>query len=77
MVIAFPQLARPHNVMHDQLVNLIKTVWVEFGFDASHPSAMIFESELRRPNEIYMSKKSNYFVSAKGNRIIGGVSFSH
>ncbi len=59
-----------------QLVNLIKTVWAEFGFDSNHPSATIFEDELHKTYEIYTSKKSNYYVLVNDKKIIGGVGFA-
>lgn len=59
-----------------QLTNLIKTVWKEFGFDSSHPSATLFEDELQKTYETYTSKKSNYFVLVSGKKILGGVGFA-
>lgn len=59
-----------------QLVNLIKTVWIEFGFDSNHPKASIFEEELHSTYETYMTKKSNYYVLTHGKKIVGGVGFA-
>lgn len=59
-----------------QLVNLIKTVWAEFGFDSSHPKAAIFEDELHKTYETYTSKKSHYYVLVNGKKIIGGIGFA-
>jgi putative acetyltransferase len=58
-----------------QLINLIKTVWAEFGFDSSHPAAPIFESELNKTYETYNTNKSNYFVFKQGKKIVGGAGF--
>jgi putative acetyltransferase len=57
------------------LINLVKTVWAEFGFDSSHPEAPLFESELNKTYEIYSVKKSKYFVLTQGKKIIGGAGF--
>lgn len=51
-----------------QLINLIKTVWAEFGFDSSHPKAPLFEIELNKTYETYTIKKSNYFVLVYGKK---------
>jgi putative acetyltransferase len=59
-----------------QLVNLIKAVWSEFGFDSSHPQASIFEDELHRTHEAYICKKSNYYVLVSGRKIVGGIGFA-
>jgi putative acetyltransferase len=59
-----------------QLVNLIKTIWMEFGFDSSHPKSSIFEDELHRTYEAYTTKKSNYYVLLNGKKITGGVGFA-
>jgi len=58
-----------------QLINLIKTIWAEFGFDSSHPAAPIFEDELKNTYETYSGKKSSYFVLMHAKRIIGGVGY--
>jgi putative acetyltransferase len=58
-----------------QLINLIKTVWAEFGFDSSHPAAPLFESELNKTYETYSINKSNYFVLMHGKKIVGGAGF--
>jgi len=57
------------------LINLIKTVWIEFGFDSSHPRAPFFESELSQTYEMFNTKKSKYFVLTEGKKIIGGAGF--
>lgn len=59
-----------------QLVNLIKTIWMEFGFDSSHPKASIFEDELHRTYGIYTAKRSRYYVLLKDKKIVGGVGFA-
>lgn len=59
-----------------QLVNLIKTVWTEFGFDLNHPKTEIFEDELHNTYETYTSKKSQYYVLVDGKKIIGGIGFT-
>lgn len=59
-----------------QLINLIKTIWSEFGFDSSHPQASIFEEELHKTYEAYTCKKSNYYVLVNEKKIIGGVGFA-
>lgn len=59
-----------------QLINLIKTVWAEFGFDSTHPKAAIFEDELHRTYETYTAKKSSYYVLVDEKKIIGGVGFA-
>lgn len=59
-----------------QLVNLIKTIWSEFGFDSSHPKAHIFESELHGTYETYSAKKSNYYVLINDKKILGGAGFT-
>ncbi len=59
-----------------QLIQLTKSIWAEFGFDAKHPNAPIFEAELERAHEIYSAKKASYFVLLHGNTIVGGAGFS-
>lgn len=59
-----------------QLVNLIKSIWAEFGFDSTHPKATVFEEELHRTYETYTAKKSNYYVLVDGKKIIGGVGYA-
>lgn len=59
-----------------QLINLIKNVWSEFGFDSSHPAAPIFNHELNQTYETYTAKKSNYFVIVQDKKVVGGAGFS-
>ncbi|HEX4045007.1 MAG TPA: GNAT family N-acetyltransferase [Gammaproteobacteria bacterium] len=59
-----------------QLINLIKTVRTEFGFDASHPGAPLFEIELNKLYEIFNKKMSNYFILLQDKKVVGGVGFS-
>ena len=59
-----------------QLINLIKTVWKEYGFDSSHPKADIFEDELHRTFETYTAKKSSYYVLVNGTKIMGGAGYT-
>lgn len=58
-----------------QLIQLTRSIWAEFGFDANHPDAPIFEAELEKTYEIYSAKKSAYFVLVHGNTIVGGAGF--
>lgn len=58
-----------------QLVNLIKTVRAEFGFDSSHPSASMMENELNKLYEIHTQNKSTYFVLTHAKKIAGGAGF--
>lgn len=58
------------------LINLIKTVWAEFGFDSSHPAAPLFERELNQTYETYTNKNSKYFVLMQGKKIVGGAGFT-
>jgi len=59
-----------------QLINLIKTVWSEFGFDSNHPQANYFEDELHRTYDAYTCEKSNYYVLVNEKKIVGGVGFA-
>jgi putative acetyltransferase len=59
-----------------QLINLIKTVWAEFGFDSQHPAAPNFESELNQTYETYSNKKCNYFLLTQDNKIVGGAGYT-
>jgi putative acetyltransferase len=58
-----------------QLVQLTKSVWAEFGFDAAHPDASIFEAELENTYEIYSAEKTAYFVLVQSDTIVGGAGF--
>jgi putative acetyltransferase len=58
-----------------QLINLIKTVRQEFGFDSSHPGAALSDEELNTIYETHNTKRSNYFVIAQGKKILGGAGF--
>jgi putative acetyltransferase len=59
-----------------QLIRLIRSVWVEFGFDSSHAAADIYEEELHQMYETYAIDKSNYFVLVNDNKIVGGVGYT-
>jgi putative acetyltransferase len=58
-----------------QLINVIKTVRSEFGFDSSHPAMPLFENELNKIYETYAVKRSNYFVLVHDKKIVGGAGF--
>jgi putative acetyltransferase len=58
------------------LINLTKTVWAEFGFDASHPSAPLFENELNKTYETYTAKDCRYYLLVHDKRIVGGAGFT-
>lgn len=62
---------------HDmpQLINIIKSVRAEFGFDASHPEAPLFEEELKNLYESYTGKSSEYYVLVHDEKIVGGAGF--
>lgn len=58
-----------------QLMQLTKSIWAEFGFDATHPDAPIFEAELEKTYETYSTKKAAYFVLVHDDTIVGGAGF--
>jgi putative acetyltransferase len=58
------------------LINLIKTIWAEFGFDSTHPDALLFEKELNQTYEIFTGDKSQYFVLMQDKKIVGGVGYA-
>jgi len=58
-----------------QLINLIKVIRSEFGFDSSHPAASLFENELNKIYETYAVKRSDYFVLVHDKKIVGGAGF--
>jgi putative acetyltransferase len=62
---------------HDvpQLINIIKSVRAEFGFDASHPQAPLFEEELKNLYESYTGKNREYYVLTHDDKIVGGAGF--
>lgn len=58
-----------------QLINIIKSVRAEFGFDSSHPEAPLFEEELKNLYESYTEKNAEYYVLIHDEKIVGGAGF--
>jgi len=59
-----------------ELAILIRQVRAEFGFDAKHPMAHLFEEELNQIYETYNKDKSGYFVLVHNNKIVGGAGYA-
>lgn len=59
-----------------QLTNIIKSVWAEFKFDASHPEASLIEDELTNLYANYTGKNQEYYVLTQGEKIVGGAGFA-
>ncbi|MDR3646316.1 MAG: GNAT family N-acetyltransferase [Candidatus Babeliales bacterium] len=55
-----------------QLLNIIRSVRAEFGFDSKHPDAQLIEEELNHTFDIYDCNGNNYFVIENGAKIVGG-----
>lgn len=61
-----------------QLINIIRSVRAEFGFNASHPAIHLFEEELNGIYETYQKDKSHYFVlvDEADTKVVGGAGYS-
>jgi len=58
------------------IIEITKKAWLEFGFDANHPDAPLFESELDELMRVFIEENSRYYVIEHEGIVVGGGGFN-